>query len=140
MGQETETNNNATTDTLGTPSVRVGIESIKNSNADKQTISGPKGTLTAARRATIEAIDSTKNNALIDSTGVKQDSIKKKNEILTDKVTYKATDYERISQRLKKIFLYNEAEVLYEDMKINAGEIILDYETCLLYTSPSPRD
>jgi lipopolysaccharide assembly outer membrane protein LptD (OstA) len=59
-----------------------------------------------------------------------QDSlIVKKKETLTDKVKYKATDYERISQRQKKIFLYNEAEVLYGDMKINAGEIELNYET-----------
>jgi lipopolysaccharide assembly outer membrane protein LptD (OstA) len=59
-----------------------------------------------------------------------QDSILlKKKETLTDKVEYKATDYERISQRQKKIFLYNEAEVLYEDMKINAGQIELNYET-----------
>ena len=59
-----------------------------------------------------------------------QDSILiKKKETLTDKVEYKATDYERISQRQKKIFLYNEAEVIYGDMKINAGEIELNYET-----------
>ncbi len=57
------------------------------------------------------------------------DSLRFKDEPLKDKVTYKAKDYERINQRLKKIFLYNEAEVLYEDMKINAGEIILNYET-----------
>ncbi len=66
---------------------------------------------------------------LTDSVRAIQDSIKIKKEPLTDKVTYKATDYERISQREKKIYLYNEAEVLYEDMKINAGEIILNYET-----------
>ncbi len=66
---------------------------------------------------------------LTDSVRVSQDSIKIRKEPLTDKVTYKATDYERISQRTKKIYLYNEAEVVYEDMKINAGEIILDYET-----------
>lgn len=59
---------------------------------------------------------------------VRTDSVKIKKEPLTDKVAYKATDYERISQRLKKIYLYNEAEVIYEDIQINAGEIILDYE------------
>lgn len=64
-----------------------------------------------------------------DSVRVVQDSVKFANEPLTDKVTYKATDYERISQREKKIYLYNEAEVIYGDMKINAGEIILNYET-----------
>ncbi len=64
-----------------------------------------------------------------DTTRTIQDSIKQKPETLTDKVVYKATDYQRISQRKKKIYLYNEAEIVYEDMKINAGEIILDYET-----------
>ena len=64
-----------------------------------------------------------------DTAFVLQDSVRKKPETLTDKVLYKATDYQRISQRRKKIYLYNEAEIVYEDMKINAGEIILDYET-----------
>ncbi len=67
--------------------------------------------------------------AIEDTTKTIQDSIKQKPETLTDKVVYKATDYQRISQRKKKIYLYNEAEIVYEDMKINAGEIILDYET-----------
>ncbi len=129
IAQDVETNNNATADTLNSSTVKVGLETLKNSNLNKDTIIGPKGKLTKARGATIEAKDSTNNATLADSVRVKQDSIKKKKEVLTDKVTYKATDYERISQRLKKIFLYNEAEVLYEDMKINAGEIILDYET-----------
>ncbi len=71
----------------------------------------------------------TPNTILQDSVKITTDSILPRKETLTDKVTYKAKDYERISQRLKKIFLYNEAEVIYEDMKINAGEIILDYET-----------
>ncbi len=64
-----------------------------------------------------------------DTVAITQDSIKRKPETLTDKVVYKATDYQRISQRKKKIYLYNEAEIIYEDMKINAGEIILDYES-----------
>jgi len=64
-----------------------------------------------------------------DSVRTTQDSLKFANEPLSDKVTYKAKDYERISQRTKKIYLYNEAEVIYEDLQINAGEIILNYET-----------
>ncbi len=68
-----------------------------------------------------------------DTTGVvrdsvRTDSVKVKKEPLTDKVAYKATDYERISRSKKKIYLYNEAEVIYEDIQINAGEIILDYQ------------
>lgn len=71
----------------------------------------------------------TKEITVKDTSLTLQDSIRKKPETLTDKVAYKATDYQRISQRRKKIYLYNEAEIIYEDMKINAGEIILDYET-----------
>jgi len=59
---------------------------------------------------------------------VRTDSLKiNRRETLTDKVKYKAKDYERISRKLKKIFLYNEAEVTYEDLNIQSGEIILDY-------------
>ena len=66
-------------------------------------------------------------NTVVDT--IKTDSLKiNPKETLTDKVKYKALDYERISRKLKKIYLYNEAEVIYEDLKINAGEIILDYE------------
>lgn len=64
-----------------------------------------------------------------DSVRTAQDSLRFANESLSDKVTYKAKDYERISQRKKRIYLYNEAEVVYEDLKISAGEIILNYET-----------
>jgi len=50
---------------------------------------------------------------------VKQDSVKP--EFLTDKVKYKATDYVSINQKEERIYLYNEAEVYYEDMEITAG-------------------
>ncbi|MDT0641865.1 putative LPS assembly protein LptD [Zunongwangia sp. F363] len=55
------------------------------------------------------------------------------NQLLTDKVTYKAKDYLRLSQRENRMYLYNEAEVVYGDMTINAGRIIIDNEKNEVY-------
>jgi len=66
----------------------------------------------------------------IDST--KKDSTKKKG-FLTDVVKYKASDYVSLNQKQKKIYLYNEAEVLYQDMEITAGVIVIDYSKNLVY-------
>lgn len=92
---------------------------------DARRIPGQDTTLISTAKEGFEALEPPQ-----DTTKVLQDSIKvTPKETLTDKVEYKATDYERISQRQKKIYLYNEAEVIYEDMQINAGEIILDYQS-----------
>jgi len=84
--------------------------------------------------STTVSIDSLLNRPLntkeIDST--KQDSLKK-NEFLKDIVTYKATDYVSINQKKQKIYLYNEAEVIYQDMEITAGVIVIDYNKNLVY-------
>ena len=66
----------------------------------------------------------------IDST--KKDSTKKEG-LLTDVVKYTASDYVSLNQRKKKIYLYNEAEVLYQDMEIKAGVIVIDYSKNLVY-------
>ena len=66
----------------------------------------------------------------VDST--KKDSTKKEG-FLTDIVKYKASDYVSLSQKKKKIYLYNEAEVLYKDMEIKAGIIVIDYSKNLVY-------
>lgn len=47
--------------------------------------------------------------------------------LLLDKITYKATDYVRLSQKEQKIYLYNEAEIHYQDTELKAGVIIMDY-------------
>ena len=70
------------------------------------------------------------NTKQIDST--KQDSVKQKG-FLKDIVKYRATDYVSINQKKQKIYLYNEAEVLYEDMEIKAGVIVIDYSKNLVY-------
>ncbi len=55
-----------------------------------------------------------------------QDSIVPEPQLLTDKVVYKSVDYMRLSRKENKMYLYNEAEIVYGDMQINAGFIIVD--------------
>ncbi|WP_108867241.1 putative LPS assembly protein LptD [Aquimarina aquimarini] len=57
---------------------------------------------------------------------VKQDSVAPEPQLLTDKVAYKATDYMRLSRKENKMYLYNNAEILYGEMQINAGLIVVD--------------
>jgi lipopolysaccharide assembly outer membrane protein LptD (OstA) len=88
----------------------------------------------AIQDSSIVAADSLVNNFTqfreIDST--RQDSIKKK-EFLEGPVSYAAEDYTSINQKEKKIYLYNKAEVYYQDMSIKAGVIIIDYAKDLVY-------
>ncbi len=59
-----------------------------------------------------------------------QDSVKtdtvRKPQFLTDIVDYTAKDYMRLSPRENKMYLYNEARIVYGDMTIEAGLIIID--------------
>ncbi|WP_299367127.1 putative LPS assembly protein LptD [Winogradskyella sp.] len=66
----------------------------------------------------------------VDST--EQDSVKDES-FLKDIVTYKARDYVAINQKKQQIRLYNKAEVVYEDMEITAGVIVIDYSKNLVY-------
>ena len=56
-----------------------------------------------------------------------RDTVQPAKGALLDKVTYKAKDYVRISQTEQKIYLYNEAEIYYQDTELKAGIIVLDY-------------
>ena len=58
---------------------------------------------------------------------VRTDSIRPAEGALMDNVKYKAKDYVRINQKEKKIYLYNEAEIYYQDTELKAGIIVLDY-------------
>lgn len=50
----------------------------------------------------------------------------KKREMLTDLVDAFAKDYKRLARKEDKMYLYNEAVILYGDMTINAGRIVID--------------
>ncbi len=65
------------------------------------------------------------DSVLTDSTAT--DSLASKPSVLTDKIKYKAKDYVRINQKEQKIYLYNEAELYYEDTELKAGIIVMDY-------------
>ncbi|MEJ6673983.1 MAG: putative LPS assembly protein LptD, partial [Polaribacter sp.] len=66
-----------------------------------------------------------KTNILSDS--IVKDTLNKKEPILLDKVKYKASDYVRINRKENKLYLYNNAELYYQDIELKAGIIILDY-------------
>ena len=66
----------------------------------------------------------------IDSTD--NDSIAPK-EFLEGPVRYKAQDYTSINQKTQEIYLYNQAEIYYQDMSIKAGVIVIDYANDLVY-------
>lgn len=79
------------------------------------------------RIGTRKVRDSIKNDS------IKKDSVPEKQPILLDQVKYKSKDYVKISQRTKKIYLYNEAELYYQDTELKSGIIILDYEKNEVY-------
>ncbi|MGB5358689.1 MAG: LPS-assembly protein LptD, partial [Eudoraea sp.] len=65
------------------------------------------------------------DTVLTDST--QTDSINGKEGIISDKIKYKAKDYVKLSQKDQKIYLYNEAEIYYQDTELKAGIIVMDY-------------
>ena len=61
----------------------------------------------------------------------KQDSIQidtiKPKEVITDLITHVAKDYTSQNAKEKTVTLYNEAHVVYTDIDLKAGIIIIDY-------------
>ena len=66
---------------------------------------------------------------------VKTDSLKVSapQETLTDVVEYYGEDYVFLNRKEKKVYMYNQAFIIYEDMRIDAGLIILDYNKNEVY-------
>jgi len=56
---------------------------------------------------------------------IKSDTVRKP-QFLTDIVNYTAKDYMRLSPQENKMYLYNQAKIVYGDMTIEAGLIIID--------------
>ncbi|RKN80287.1 LPS-assembly protein LptD [Ulvibacterium marinum] len=65
------------------------------------------------------------HRVMADST--RNDSIVNKPSILGETLEYKAKDYVKLSQRDRKIYLYNEAELYYQNIELKAGIIVMDY-------------
>lgn len=64
---------------------------------------------------------------------VANDSVKPKKALLLSQIRRKAKDYERIDQKNKKLTLYNEAELYYEDIELKSGIIVMDYSKDEIY-------
>ena len=66
-----------------------------------------------------------KDSTLRDSTQI--DSANRKQPLLLDQIKYTAKDSIILSNKNQKIYLYNEAEIYYQDTELKAGIIIMDY-------------
>ncbi len=80
---------------------------------------------------TINPLISEINEAVIDT--VKTDTIQLKEELLTSVIDYYGEDYVYLDKLENKVYLFNNAYITYEDMRIEAGYIILDYNTNEIY-------
>ena len=69
---------------------------------------------------------------LVEKTEI-NDSIKIKEPLLLDIITYKAQDSVRINKKENKISLYNKAELYYGDIILRSGIIVLDYKKKEVY-------
>ncbi len=65
------------------------------------------------------------NSQELDSLDINKED---KKPLLLDNIKYDATDSIIIDQKNNKIILYNNAKILYEDIELTAGLIILDYK------------
>jgi len=65
---------------------------------------------------------------------VLNDTVKPKKEgLLQAIVSSKAKDYMLFNRKEQKMYLYNEAKVLYQDMELTAGSIVIDYSKNQVY-------
>ena len=71
-----------------------------------------------------------------------QDSLATGNKepLLLEKVKYKAADYVRINRKENKLYLYDQAELYYQDIQLKAGIIVLDYKTNEVYAGRIAKD
>jgi lipopolysaccharide assembly outer membrane protein LptD (OstA) len=73
----------------------------------------------------LKSIISETNERVVDT--VKTDTIKPQKEFLDDIVDYYGEDYVYLDRKNNKVYMYNKAYVIYGNMRIDAGLIILDY-------------
>ncbi|QNJ98810.1 putative LPS assembly protein LptD [Constantimarinum furrinae] len=64
---------------------------------------------------------------------VKTDTILPQKEVLENVVDYYGEDYVYIDRKENKVYMYNKAYIVYGDMRIDAGLIILDYDKNEVY-------
>ena len=72
------------------------------------------------------------NASVLDSI-IKTDSIQKSKSFLLENIDYEATDTVSIDPKNRSIRLYNNAKIFYEDMQIESGIIVVNYEKNEIY-------
>ena len=72
------------------------------------------------------------NASILDSI-TKKDSIQKPKSFLLENIDYEATDTVLINPKNRSIRLYNNAKIFYEDMQIESGIIVVNYEKNEIY-------
>ena len=72
------------------------------------------------------------NASVLDSI-TKKDSIQKPKSFLLENIDYEATDTVLINPKNRSIRLYNNAKIFYEDMQIESGIIVVNYEKNEIY-------
>lgn len=72
------------------------------------------------------------NASVLDSI-IKRDSIQKSKSFLLENIDYEATDTVLIDPKNRSIRLYNNAKIFYEDMQIESGIIVVNYEKNEIY-------
>lgn len=97
----------------------------------KNEVSIPSEEIQDSITVPIKPIIPESNEVVIDT--VKTDSIQPKQETLTDVVTYYGEDYVYMNQKESKVYMRNKAYIIYGDMRIDAGLIILDYNKNEVY-------
>lgn len=65
------------------------------------------------------------DSILVDT--IAADTAVTKKKLLLGEIKYKAKDYVKLSQKDQKIYLYDEAEIYYQDTELKAGVIVMDY-------------
>ncbi|MBT8211317.1 MAG: LPS-assembly protein LptD [Eudoraea sp.] len=85
-------------------------------------IRAEQDTISPSKPSIPEAVQDT-----VKTDSVLSDTVPAKPALLLGKIQYKAKDYVRINQKEQKIYLYNEAEIYYQDTELKAGIIIMDY-------------
>ena len=81
----------------------------------------------------IGQLDSIPSTKIIIKDSTFTDSTKIKKTFFNSGATYNALDTVSINPKLKKITLYNNAKLVYGDMEITSGKIVIDYSKNEIY-------
>jgi lipopolysaccharide assembly outer membrane protein LptD (OstA) len=97
----------------------------------KNTADLPSETKNDTVEVSIKPVFDEFNEVIADT--VKTDTIKPPKETLEDVLSYYGEDYVYLDKKENKVYMYNKAYVIYQDMRIDAGLIILDYNKNEVY-------